>query len=211
MTSMTTVFFLRHGPTQENKDGRVQGQRPGTLLIPETERYIAGIVPLLREKQITVLLSSDLERAQQTRMILKSFLLLPNVKEGISPLLREKAMGFYEGMLWSEVPAGFREQRGKETFDFRTFGGENSSDVQQRVRYALREFAVRYPNARIACVTHAGWLQQLVLIADAEGILPDQWSDRSAIYEGGLGPVGQLRYFHPVSIEAQLVLRGDGE
>jgi 2,3-bisphosphoglycerate-dependent phosphoglycerate mutase len=201
---MTTVFFVRHGPTEENKIHRIQGQQPGTLLVPETERYLSAITPLLREKAPQLLLSSDLDRAVQTREILQEFLQIPDVKYGVSPLLREKAMGFYEGMLWSEVPAEFQEQRKKTDYDFRKFGGENEEDVRVRVKEALRRFSQRYPNMRIACITHAGWLRQLVQFADHEGVLPDGWTKRTAIYEGGLGPIGQLQYFHPIKIEAKL-------
>ncbi len=206
---MTTVFFLRHGPTQENAESRIQGQRPGTLLIPDTERYVAAVVPLLREKKLDMLLSSDLQRAVDTRDILKRFLQHPEIREGISPLLREKAMGFYEGMLWQEVPGDFRELRGRTNYDFRTFGGENDVDVQNRVKNMLREFSLRYPQLRIACVTHAGWLEQLVLLADKTGVLSNQWSDRSAIYEAGVGSVGKLQYFHALNIEASIEFDSD--
>jgi broad specificity phosphatase PhoE len=204
---MTTVFFLRHGPTQENRENRIQGQQPGTLLIQETEQYLAAVTPLLREKAPTVLLSSDLERAVKTRGMLKNFLQIPDIKEGTSPLLREKAMGFYEGLLWNEVPEAFRTQFSKERdYDFRQFGGENEEDVRARVSEALRRFAQQYPGMRICCVTHAGWIKVLVGLADKAGILSDGWSDRTAIYEGGIGPIGQLLYFHPIALEAQLPL-----
>lgn len=206
---MTTVFFMRHGPTAENAEGRVQGQRPGTLLIPEAERYIAAVVPLLRDERLDILLSSDLQRAVDTRDILKAFLQQPNLKDGVSPLLREKALGFYEGMLWQEVPNDFQQLRGKSTYDFRTFGGENDGDVKVRVKKALREFSLRYAQLRLACVTHAGWIEQLVLIADTEGVLRNQWDDRTAIYEAGVGPVGQLQYFHSRSIKAAVKLDED--
>lgn len=201
---MTTVFFLRHGPTQENKEGRIQGQQPGTLLLPETQQYINLIVPILREKGPKILICSDLERAVQTCQILKNALQAQEVKESMSPLLREKAMGFYEGMLWTDVPSEFQEQRGQSSFDFRQFGGENEADVQYRVRELLRRLAQQYPNQRLACVTHAGWIRQLVTIADKEGMLSDTWSNRTAIYEAGIGPIGQLQYFHPINIETPL-------
>ena len=201
---MATVFFLRHGLTKQNKVHRIQGQTPGTLIVSETERYVAAVTPLLRSKSPQLLISSDLERAIKTREILKDFLQIPNIKEDIMPLMREKAMGFYEGMLWSEEPVEFQKQRQKTDYDFRKFGGENEKDVELRVKSTLRQLAQLYPNMRIACVTHAGWLRQLVQIADKEGILPDGWTHRTAIYEGGLGPVGQLQYFHPINIEAQV-------
>lgn len=206
---MTTMFFLRHGPTQENREGRIQGQQPGTLLIRETEQYISAITPLLREKSPSVLLSSDLERAVKTREVLKTFLQISTLKEGSTPLLREKAMGFYEGLLWTEVPETFRAQRNQRNYDFRQFGGENEEDVTARVVEALRRFAQQYSNMRICCVTHAGWLGALVSLADKGGILADGWSDRTAIYEAGVGPIGQLMYFHPIQIEAELPLDED--
>ncbi|MEX0649667.1 MAG: histidine phosphatase family protein [Candidatus Andersenbacteria bacterium] len=201
---MTTMFFLRHGPTKENQENRIQGQQPGTLLLPQAEKYLAAVVPLLREKSPTILISSDLERASKTREILKEFLQIPELKESITPLLREKAMGFYEGMLWTEVPPQFQQQRGQQVYDFRRFGGENDDDVRGRVRETLRRFTQQYPNQRICFVTHAGWIKQLVLMADQEGVLPDGWTNRSAIYEAGVGPVGQLQYFHPITIAAEL-------
>ncbi|HBE90846.1 MAG: hypothetical protein A3E37_03645 [Candidatus Andersenbacteria bacterium RIFCSPHIGHO2_12_FULL_46_9] len=203
---MTTIYFLRHGPTEENKVERIQGQTPGTLIVPDTERYLAAITPLLRDKSPQLLISSDLDRAVRTRQMLKEFLQIPNLKEAVMPLLREKAMGFYEGMLWTEVPPDFREQRNRQDYDFRRFGGENEEDVQQRVHEALRQISQQYPNSRIACVTHAGWLRQIVRLADEEGILSDGWTNRTAIYETGLGPIGQLQYFHPINIEAKIAI-----
>jgi broad specificity phosphatase PhoE len=200
---MTTVFFLRHGLTKENREKRVQGQQAGTLLLPETEHYLAAVVPLLREKKIDVLLSSDLERAIKTRHILYDFILQPNLREETTPLLTERAMGFYEGMLWSEVPSKFRQQRHKQAYDYRAFGGENAEDVRERVRAMLRLFSSHYTNQRVCAITHAGWLRQLVWLANSDGVLPDQWTDRSAIYEGGIGSQGQLKYFHPVGLEAE--------
>lgn len=203
---MTCVFFLRHGPTKENSEGRIQGQQPGTILIPETERYVAAVTPLLHSRQLQVLLSSDLDRAVETRDILRRFLAQPDIKVGVSANLREKAMGLYEGMLWQDVPQEFMEQRGRSDANFRTFGGENDDDVLKRVATVLREFAQRYANMNIGVITHSGWLSKLVTLADRAGVLPDQWSNRTAIYELGLGPAGQLRYLHPINIEAGVTL-----
>lgn len=205
---MTTVFFLRHGPTQENQEGRIQGQQPGTLLTQETQTYINAIIPILRQKNPAYLMCSDLERAVQTCTMIKDALGLP-IKESYNPLLREKAMGFYEGMLWSEVPPEFQEQRGQSTYDFRQFGGENEADVQGRVRETLRRLAQEYPNQRLACITHAGWIRQLVTMADKEGMLPDGWTNRTALYEAGIGTIGQLQYFHPIVIETQVIEEED--
>lgn len=201
---MTTVFFLRHGQTKENVEERVQGQQPGTLLIPETERYLAAVVPLLRTKNPTVLVSSDLARAVATRDILNKFLQLPHVHTDTTPLLRERAMGIYEGMLWADVPPEFAAQRREETYDFRSLGGERDADVLQRVADTLTYLVSHYPNQRICCVTHAGWLRQLFRAAHKEGVLSDGWTHRIAIYEGGLSSKGQLDYLRSVLLEAKI-------
>ena len=201
---MTTVFFLRHGPTKENKEQRIQGQQPGTLIVEETERYISAVVPVLREKSPNVLICSDLERAVGTCDVLLQFLQIANAKKIINPLLREKAMGMYEGMLWKDIPAELQERRGAETYDFTKFGGENDQDVAMRVRELLRQLAQQFPGEKVCCVTHAGWLKQLVKLADKAHILPDGWTDRTAIYEAGVGPTGELQYFHPIVLKANL-------
>lgn len=200
---MTTAFFIRHGPTQENQQGRIQGQTPGTLLARPTEHYIAAITPLLRARRIDTIITSDLARAMETARILKDFLQLQDIKEQVTPLLREKAMGFYEGMLWQDVPPIFREQRGLEEYNFRLFGGENDEDVMGRVEAMLRRIVRIGPNIRVCCVTHAGWIKQLVRLAHQEGI-PDGWSDRTAIYEAAIGPHGQLKSLQPLAIIADL-------
>src|SRR3989344_8909675 len=142
----TTAFFIRHGPTKENQQGRIQGQTPGTLLPRPTEHYVAAITPLLRAKQVEAIITSDLARAEETARILKTFLQLPDVTEQVTPLLREKAMGFYEGMFWHEVPPIFQQQRGQEEYNFRLFGGENDEDVRGRVEAMLRRLVQIGPN-----------------------------------------------------------------
>ena len=201
---MTTVYFLRHGLTEQNKKGRIQGQSQGNISLAETERYLAAVTPLLRDKNPQILISSDLERAIKTREMLQDFLQLPNSREATMPLLREKAMGFYEGMLWSEVPIEFKKQQKKPNYNFRKYGGENEEDVQKRVREALRQIAQEYPNSKIVCVTHAGWLRQLVQVANQEGSTSDGWTNRTAIYEGSISPMGQIHSFSPIEIEADV-------
>lgn len=201
---MTSVFFLRHGPTKENYEGRIQGQLPGVLLVKETERYLAAVIPLLRERNPAMLLSSDLKRSVATRKMLGKFLQLPDVKESATPLLREKAMGFYEGMLWSEVPPEFQVQRSQSRYDFRKFGGESNEDVYKRVLRTIQQLAQYYPNRFVCCITHAGWIEQLIQVAHAEGISPDDVANRTAIYEVELTPSAQLQYFRSINLKAQL-------
>ena len=200
---MTTVVFLRHGPTRENQEGRVQGQQPGQLLVRETEAYISAITPMLRATNPSVLVSSDLGRATGTRQILKDFLQLPTVTEVTLSLLRERAVGTYEGKLWTDMPAALQSQRGRNEYDFRVCGGEDNQAVAARVAATLRYLASAHAHASICCISHACWLQQLAQMITAE-VLPDDWFDRTAIYELELAPAGTITNFKVHHIAAKL-------
>jgi broad specificity phosphatase PhoE len=206
---MTTVLFVRHGPTRENREGRINGQQPGELLIPETERYVAAVMPLLAQRRPTWLISSDLARAVATRDMIKKFLQMSAIQVATTPLLRERAMGFYEGLRWDEVPALVQEQRQKQGYNFRLFGGESQEDVRERVRFALRELAQRYPNQCVCCVSHAAWLWELVSLAPQPSAVPDRWTQRTGIYEATLGNKGQLESLQLLPIVASVVIPED--
>lgn len=202
---MTTIYFLRHGLTQENKEGRIQGHLPGNVLLHDTERYLAGITPLLRKREPQVIISSDLERAAKTREVLKKFLCLPNeLEEGEWSLLREVSMGWCEGRVWAEVPAGVKENSGESDYDFTEYGGENKAMVRERVKKALLAMAQAYDGKAVVCVTHAGWLRELVDYIRHEEGLAEGWKRRSAIYEARVDPRGTVISFEPVDIKAYM-------
>ena len=201
---MTTAFFLRHGLTQENHDNRIQGQLHGTLRIMDTERYIAAVVPLLRQKSPNVILSSDLDRAIHTRRILKTFLQIADANERKLPLLRERAMGYYEGMLWEDVPAAYREEMQKHEYDFRPFGGESNDDVRARVQATLKLLGKEYGGKKVVCVTHAGWLHELVAVAGKSESIEDGWTHRQCIYEVTIYPDGAIDSILPIQLVASV-------
>ncbi|MDP3997070.1 MAG: histidine phosphatase family protein [Candidatus Andersenbacteria bacterium] len=198
---MTNVFFLRHGPTLESQEGRLLGQHHGTILPPQTERYAAAVAPLLRAQKVQLLLSSDLARAQETSHILAKF--FPSgIKEANQPLLREKNLGFYEGMRWSATPADFQKTRHQTEYDYRPLGGESDEDVVRRVKQTLKELANRYPNMTVACVTHSGWLQQLAKLAGQDLTLPGQDKGEIVIIETNLNPDGTIKSLTPTNTAA---------
>lgn len=200
---MTTITFLRHGPTQENNEGRIQGQRPGKLLVRETEAYLAAITPLLRDQNPRLLVSSDLERATLTRSMLKSFLQLADVKEETLSLLRERSVGTYEGKLWTEIPLELQQQQGEGHYDFSVCGGEKSEDVAERVVETLKYFSREYTDSQVYCVAHACWLQQLFSLVSREA-LPADWFDRTAMYKTTLNATGDIEQFKLIQIQAKL-------
>lgn len=204
---MTTAVFLRHGPTQENNEDRIQGHQHGHLLMRQTEQYLAAVIPLLRPLRPTVLLSSDLGRAVETRTILSIFLQATPVTTPELALLRERTLGSLEGKCWHELPPALASQRDNSTYDFRPFGGENDADVLMRVKATLHYLSQHYPDqTTIACITHGGWIQQLIRLAGQSGVLPDGWSNRTALYKSTITNDGHLSAFSPILIKAKLPL-----
>lgn len=205
---MTKIFFLRHGLTKANRDDRIQGQQPGELLFPEAERYLAAVVPLLRQQTIAILVSSDLARAAVTRQILKKFLAsgVPaiTVKEVELRSLREQDVGRLDGRLWRDAPRHIRQLRALPVLNFEEWGGETPQALRARVQQTLKHFVKFYTDKTICCIVHAAWWQQLVDLAGEESHIPDQWSDRSAIYEGRLIPPGIIRALRSLTIQGDI-------
>ena len=201
---MTTVLFLRHGPTKENLEQRMQGHQPGTLLIRETEHYLAAIIPLLRHHTPTVLLSSDLSRAVATRRLLRQFLHYDPVFEDAWQLLRERSHGSCEGLLWSQAPDSIQAQKAaRKGYDFKPWGGEDNTDVQKRVITTLEQLTHHFPNDTVICITHAGWMQQFSWIAQRYD-LDDTVLSRTAILESEVAAPCAISSLQVLTINAKL-------
>ena len=142
---MTTLLLVRHGETDWNADGRLQGHtdRPlndfGRL---QAQRLAAG----LEDEELEAIYSSDLSRARETAEIVGGRLGLPVVLE---PDLREKDWGTWEGLTPAER-------------DRVELSGESTQAHQERMLRALRRIAERHPgDGRILVVTHGGSMRRV--------------------------------------------------
>lgn len=60
------IYLVRHGETQENKDGIIQGQLD-TKLNEAGLRQAASVAEVFKDVPLTAAFSSDLERARKVR------------------------------------------------------------------------------------------------------------------------------------------------
>jgi probable phosphoglycerate mutase len=151
---MTTIILWRHGNTDWNNNGRIQGQ----LDVPLNERGMveaqgaAGRLALLKPD---LLVSSDSGRAVQTAAALTQFLDLRIERDA---RLRERSFGPWEGLTIDEVrerfPSSFDRWRAGEPVP--EDGLESTSDLGKRVAETIREAADRVPSGRAVLVTHGG-------------------------------------------------------
>lgn len=161
----TSILLLRHGQTDANVAGVLQGHQPiplnrlgihqATLLAARLESF---------RPSIDVLISSDLPRATQTAGPIASACGLRVVTDSA---WRERGFGLLEGK-----PVGEREMWRAASGEFDPPGAEPTADLHERIRRALLQLPDRYPKAKvIAVVTHGGPIRAVLKML-ADGRLP---------------------------------------
>ncbi len=149
---MPRVLLLRHGETEWNRSGRMQG-RTDTPLTLEGQRQADAVKGLLAGFQY--IFSSPLTRACATAMTIASYNGLPLV---VDDRLIERSWGTWEGRLPSEV---YRRYSGVCVEGIRPEGYEADDQVLQRCAPFWDEI-MAYGDASILAVTHGGFMLALV-------------------------------------------------
>lgn len=160
----TRFYIFRHGETSWNKEGRLQGH----IDIPLTEtgrRQALSLVPILREKKIEAILTSDLSRAKETAEIIAANLTVPVIADA---KLREVFLGEAQGMLVSEIDQKFGagtwdkwQSSEPECSEFSLPGAESKTDVHDRIYKFLTSFALTKEYNHIGVCTHGFVMSRL--------------------------------------------------
>jgi len=159
-----TWYLVRHGETDWNRAGRIQGQSD----IPLNARgrgQIAALARRLRGIRFAAVYASDLSRTMQSAR-----LLVGGSELSITPApdLREFSYGEWEGLTIGEVEARDADRLSRRLSgrneDFAGPGGENAFDVLERVRRFHEETAQRHaPGEAVLVVGHGGSLRALLV------------------------------------------------
>jgi broad specificity phosphatase PhoE len=141
---VTTLLLVRHGETDWNAEGRLQGHtdRPLSEFGGRQTRRLADD---LEDEELEAIYSSDLSRARETAEIVGERLGLPVV---LDPDLREKDWGTWEGLTAVER-------------DRVEFVGESTEAHQERILRALQRISERHPGGRVLVVTHGGSMRRV--------------------------------------------------
>ena len=156
-----TLFLFRHGETDWNREGRLQGQTD-TPLNANGLAQAEALARRLRGCRLDAVVSSDLMRALSTGRIVAEVLGVPLIAERG---LREVGVGLAEGLLWEEAKARFGAELTERWYSDGTVafpGGETGLATLARGLAALRRFAMAHPYRRIGVSTHGAMLRQLV-------------------------------------------------
>jgi broad specificity phosphatase PhoE len=155
--------FVRHGESQGNRDGAVQGRLPSTLTERGREQAREAGLWLAKRKP-DVVLTSPLGRARETAEIIAHEVELSTVRE--LPELTEIDTGIYTGLSWAQAeerhPAVHRqfEQLSWDAVP----GAEPSAALYERAEaaWAIMFDLFREGQRHIVAVTHSGFLQWIL-------------------------------------------------
>jgi 2,3-bisphosphoglycerate-dependent phosphoglycerate mutase len=162
-----TIYIVRHGETDWNREGRIQGDTDNPL--NSTGRAQAmEIASQLSHLPIDRIYPSALQRAIDTA---EAF----SVRAPITPLalLNERSRGIYEGKVAAEVNEEFRPRFADLDDDMD--GGESLASIANRVALATREIVANHPTGAVMIVGHSG-VNPLV-IGELIGLPPEQAID----------------------------------
>ena len=143
---------MRHGETNENQQGIIQGHIEVKLSGLGREQ-VKKLALRLKNEKIDEIYSGDLKRAVDTTYEIAAF--HPNVKVNVTPLLRERNHGKFEGKKCSEVSEAefnkyFRTLEGKPN------GGENWVEVGKRAKIFLQTILHQNTDKTVLIVAHGG-------------------------------------------------------
>jgi probable phosphoglycerate mutase len=148
------LHLIRHGETDWNRDGRIQGHSDPPLSVTGREQAQA-LAEKLAAEPIGELWSSDLRRALETAEPLAARLEL-DIR--VSPALRERSFGVNEGRVAAEVAAelGIAAITAWLGPDDRHPEGESLRELYERTSAFLDALLADSPAEEIALVTSGG-------------------------------------------------------
>jgi broad specificity phosphatase PhoE len=177
------VYLARHGQTEWNVLGRMQGQRD----IPLNEKGRAQARELARKLEgvpLDAIYSSALQRSRQTAEAL----------QGRAPIealsgLNEQSLGAFEGVSKEEKDRGRRAEleRRQDNPDDTLDGGESTNQHFTRVEATVRRIRDQHPRGSILIVGHGGTnvmvLRALLGLSAEEAARVEQANDELYLVE----------------------------
>jgi broad specificity phosphatase PhoE len=141
---MPTIYYIRHGETGWNAEGRLQGVQDVPLndLGRQQAARAGNILADLfardgRDKSSLPFVASPLGRARSTMELVRGVLELPPDEYSLDDRLREIGYGVWEGSTLAEMQAAdaaFFAKRLTEKWTLAPEGGETYASVQLRMR-----------------------------------------------------------------------------
>ena len=153
-----TLYLVRHGETDWNVKGLLQGQTDIDLNKTGIKQA-KELAKKLRRIKFAISFSSDLLRARRTAEIIATE---KKIAVKTTTTLRERKFGRFEGAEWRQgefrkLFDKFFRLSTKERFNKRPYQGyENNEELIARLIPFIREISVAYKGKNILIVSHGG-------------------------------------------------------
>ncbi|WP_282935617.1 histidine phosphatase family protein [Paenibacillus sp. RC67] len=151
---MITLGFIRHGTTEWNIAGRMQGQMD-TALAEVGVKQAQLLAERLKGETWDAIVTSDLVRAQQTAETIAHVTGTPLIGSDIR--LRERSFGQVEGTTLEE-----RISRWGEGWREADVGMEADEALLKRWHTFMEELQAKHAGKRILIVSHGGYIAPVV-------------------------------------------------
>ena len=183
---MPVLYYVRHGETDFNRQGRLQGRRD-TVLNAHGRQQAAECGVLLRElfardhrrPQDFKYVASPLKRARETMEIVRATLGLQPHDYEVDARLIEIAYGEWEGLTLQEIEtqnASVLSARERDKWDFAPPGGESYRELADRIGKWYGSLT-----ADSVVAAHGGGVRALMAILNIES---EEQATRAQIEQG---------------------------
>jgi len=157
---MTKIYIVRHGETDWNCEGRLQGGTD-TTLNDRGKQQAAVCSNYFKDLECDAIFSSTLQRAMLTATIMNEALKLPFI-----PLkeFAERTFGVAEGMTYEERVKIYpnKDYPDQETIE----------QLQKRITTGLGKINAQYPDKNVILVTHGAVIHTLFTMVENADIFP---------------------------------------
>lgn len=157
---MTKIYIARHGETNWNKAGRLQGatdiplNETGKKQAEECRRFFI-------ERKIEAIFTSPLLRASKTAKIINEGFDLPLIE---MPEFKERKFGKAEGMTYEERTKVFPRKNYPNQENYKVF--------RRRLEMGLKKIQEAYPNEEVVLVAHGAVIHTIFQIVKNAEFFP---------------------------------------
>ena len=142
---MTRFYFVRHGKTVWNLEGRYQGARGDSPLLPDSYQDIKSLAQFLRPQHIDQIYSSPIKRAYLTAQTLDQAL-GGDIPLSTNAALKEFDLGIMEGQKFSVMEQKYPQEvwafrHDPSQYDAASIQGESFESVVHRTNDFIKGLA----------------------------------------------------------------------
>jgi broad specificity phosphatase PhoE len=185
------LLLVRHGQTEWNAEGRLQGQQGSKLtVLGRAQAEEAAEELAVKHPGVEAIYASDLARTVETAQIIARRLRVPLV---LDPRLRELRLGDWEGRLSSEIEAEYKHFL-QHPFRNTPLGGEPLFQLARRTKAVLNDVVAQHLGGQVVVVSHEVPISVATCIARGHAV--HRWWEHAP----GNGEIVALRWHGDLTV-----------